>query len=54
MPWGWQWTLCPEGILCADSSVFSPVYLHDLGIMHRDVKVGSSRAGGLEDGVGGL
>jgi len=44
---------CREGIHGSDVPISSPVYLHDLGIVHRDVKVGGSRAGGTEGGVRG-
>lgn len=53
-PPGWQWVLCWEGTHGIDGSVLSPVYLHDLGIMHRDVKVGGSGAGGWRMEWGGL
>lgn len=51
-PQGWQWVLCWEGTRGTDGSVLSPVYLHDLGIMHRDVKVGGSGAEGWRMGWG--
>lgn len=37
----------------SDSSILSPVYLHDLGIVHRDVKVGDNGEGG-QKGTEGL
>lgn len=50
---GRQWALCWGGTHGTDGSALSPVYLHDLGIMHRDVKVGGSGAGGWRMGWGG-